>query len=83
MKKSLGVMIVEDLYGQIQLAIEFFIQTIHYDRADVLMSHLVDKRMLETPPVRSLFATKPTFLLSSELEPAQVDSLYSEFVPRG
>ena len=43
----------------------------------------IDKRILPDPPVRSFAARKPTYLLSKELEPAQIDSLYSEFAPRG
>ncbi len=43
----------------------------------------IDKRILPSPPARSFVARKPTYLLSNELEPPQIDALYSEFVPRG
>ena len=43
----------------------------------------IDKRILPNPPARSFVARKSTYLLSKELEPEQIDTLYSEFVPRG
>lgn len=43
----------------------------------------IDKRILPDPPAWSFEVRKPTFLLSRELEPPQLDALYSEFVPRG
>ena len=43
----------------------------------------IDKRILPRPIARSFVARKATYLLSKELEPAEIDTLYSEFVPRG